>query len=255
MKNNVIKHIIWVLLLTLILSFIFGYIDENNYKNNPDYAYKEITKIEPKVYVTNTGYYYHDFSCGSLYNSAIAKGRNQAYEEGYLACSKCAGKPNGTITVTYTVKEPVPYGIKHIMGSIALAILTACFTYGNIRIIYEVYFADKFETKKKKTPSPEVTPTKPTPEPDNNLTARELLIKIMQNFDDDTINSFTGKTVHHNSFGNGIITLITNKRYIEVYFLDIGETKKFIYPDAFADKYLSPVNFKITINKDILNKL
>ena len=256
MENNAVKHIIWILLLTFVLSFVFGSIDENGYRNNPDYTYREVTQTEPKVYVTNTGSCYHNYSCGSLYNSAIAKGRGQAYEEGYLACSKCGGQPSGTITVTYKIKEPVPYGFKQIMGSIVLAALTACFVYGTIHTTYEVYFADRFESKKKTTPSTTTTSLPRTNE--KPLTAREtreLLIKIMQNFDDNIIDSLSGKTVYHNRFGKGLIAFVTDRKYIEVYFLDIEETKKFIYPDAFADKHLTPVDFKICINEDILNSL
>ena len=100
------KHLIWILLITIVLSFVFGSIHEESYKDNPDYTYNEVTKTEPKVYVTNSGSFYHNVSCGYLYKSSIAKGRGQAYEAGYSACSRCGGKPSGTITVTYKVNLP-----------------------------------------------------------------------------------------------------------------------------------------------------
>lgn len=74
---------------------------------------------------------------------------------------------------------------------------------------------------------------------------KELIIKLYQSLDDENINMLSGKTVSHTKFGNGIITFITERKYIEVYFPDIEEEKKFVFPNAFADKFIVPVDFKI----------
>ena len=52
------------------------------------------TKQEPKVYITNTGNYYHSTDCHYL-QSKIPIGLYTAQERGYSACSYCGGKPDG----------------------------------------------------------------------------------------------------------------------------------------------------------------
>ena len=47
--------------------------------------------------------------------------------------------------------------------------------------------------------------------------------------DDENINMLLGKTVCHAKFGNGIITFITERKYIEVYFPDIEEEKSLFF--------------------------
>ena len=53
------------------------------------------TVYEPRVYITETGSYYHSADCHYLRRSKIAIGLYQAKENGYSACSYCGGKPDG----------------------------------------------------------------------------------------------------------------------------------------------------------------
>ena len=52
------------------------------------------TAREPKVYITNTGEFYHSKDCHYL-QSKIPIGLYQAKERGYSACSYCGGEPDG----------------------------------------------------------------------------------------------------------------------------------------------------------------
>lgn len=104
--------------------------------------------------------------------------------------------------------------------------------------------------------NPVELPNKPKPKKDEPIIPlpnidleKELIIKLYQSLDDENINMLSGKTVSHAKFGNGIITFITERKYIEVYFPDIEEEKKFVFPNAFADKFIVPVDFKI-VRKD-----
>ena len=53
------------------------------------------TVYEPRVYITETGSYYHSADCHYLRRSKIAIGLYQAKENGYSACSYCGGKSDG----------------------------------------------------------------------------------------------------------------------------------------------------------------
>ena len=79
----------------------------------------------------------------------------------------------------------------------------------------------------------------------DSVLKRELTLKAYQSLDDASIDFLLGKTVMHKTYGEGIITFITDRKYIEVYFLKSEEEKKFVFPDAFADKHLVPVNFRV----------
>lgn len=55
------------------------------------------TTIQPKVYITDTGKYYHSKDCHYL-RSKIPIGLYTAKEKGYTACSYCGGKSDGYYT-------------------------------------------------------------------------------------------------------------------------------------------------------------
>lgn len=52
------------------------------------------TEKQPKVYITNTGNFYHSTNCHYL-QSKIPIGLYDAKERGYSACSYCGGEPDG----------------------------------------------------------------------------------------------------------------------------------------------------------------
>ncbi len=99
-KNISIQVLIFILITIPIVFAIAGlnYLDE---KNNPKYEQVPYTVIEERVYVTRYGDCYHSTDCSYLHSSKIAMGKNKARASGYYACSRCYGKPNGTIEVTY----------------------------------------------------------------------------------------------------------------------------------------------------------
>ena len=129
MKNKTLFHTLMIILIAIPVAFLFYRGVSLDREASPNYKYTEVTKTEPRVYVTNTGDRYHNASCGSLYNSRIAMGRGQALEEGYLPCQRCGGASSGTIIVTYKVKEEVPTGAKEIVGSILLSALSTPLVY------------------------------------------------------------------------------------------------------------------------------
>ena len=245
MEKKTRIHIIIISILAVLFSCIFCAIKENDYKTNPDYEYNEVTRTEPRVYVTNTGDCYHHSSCGSLYKSSIPMGRDEAREKGYFACSRCGGRSNGTITTTYKIKEEVPFGAKHVIGQILLAVLTAPFVYMIGYVIYEVYIEER--RNRTSTPTSQPTPPKVTPpkEPLREPTEREIIINLYERLSDDSIEALPGKMVTHKQFGKGVISFVNDRKYIGVYFEDINAEKKFVFPDAFADKYLMPLDFEI----------
>lgn len=81
------------------------------------------------------------------------------------------------------------------------------------------------------------------------ISEKELIIKLYERISDEDLLKLFGKSVRHKQFGEGIISNIIDRKYIEIYFLDKSECKKFVFPDAFADRYIVPVDFKL-IRKD-----
>lgn len=77
------------------------------------------------------------------------------------------------------------------------------------------------------------------------ITEREIIMKLYEKVSDEDLPQLVGKSVRHKQFGEGMISDIIDRKYIEIYFFDASEYKKFIFPDAFADRYLVPVDFKI----------
>lgn len=129
-KQKIALHITLIVILMIPMFFLFrGWINLNN-STSPQYTYKTVTESQPRVYVTRTGDHYHSSSCQYLHSSKIAKGRQQAIDEGYYACSACGGKSSGTITVTY--KKKVEKSIDSpgtVVGCIALSALTTPLLY------------------------------------------------------------------------------------------------------------------------------
>lgn len=74
----------------------------------------------------------------------------------------------------------------------------------------------------------------------------EGLTSIWKNLDEDNIKKLLGKTVSHAKYGKGLITHIIEYKYITVYFSNTMEEKKFVFPDAFIDKYITPLDFNIS---------
>lgn len=83
--------------LLLLLLFVCFLVPIEIHTASADY----VTRVEPKVYVTNYGDKYHSYNCQYLYGSKIAIGIYKAKDEGYTACSVCGGKSNGTIQEQY----------------------------------------------------------------------------------------------------------------------------------------------------------
>ena len=241
MKNKILFHAIIIIIIAIPVAFLFYGWASLNYESQPDYKYTEVTRTEPRVYVTNTGDSYHSGSCGALYNSKIPMGRGQASEEGYLPCQRCGGASSGTITVTYTVKEKAPMGTKHIVLSILLSALSTPLCYLFVYVGITSWKEDAWireSMKKKHNPSTVSPINKPQVEPPKPLTERERLMKYYTNLTDDQVDLYVGRTVLHKQFGKGYITRIIDRKYIEVYFDELHEFKKFVYPDAFVDKHL-----------------
>ena len=79
----------------------------------------------------------------------------------------------------------------------------------------------------------------------HTITEREKIIKLYERLSNEDLSRLVGKRVEHKCYGEGRISDIIDRNYIEIYFSEISEYKKFVFPDAFADKYLVPINFKI----------
>lgn len=126
MKKKIALHIVIIILLSIPLFFMFKAWANLNQSSSPMYTYETVTATEPRVYVTNYGNHYHSPSCGSLWNSKIAMGKQEAISKGYTACSKCGGKPSGTIQTTYKKKvEKDVNSAGFIVGYIFLGLLVA----------------------------------------------------------------------------------------------------------------------------------
>lgn len=223
MKNRVVFHVTIMMLIAIPMSFLFyGWISLN-YDSSPRYEYTEVTRTEPRVYVTKTGSSYHSNSCGALYKSKIAMGRGEAQEKGYLACQRCGGVPNGTITVTYTVKKQIPMGSREVVGSILLSIVATpllyLFSYSLITEWKENAWLIKGNALKK--------------ESSNNMTAKK------QEANEQEPNSPIGRNVTHKRFGKGVVTEIIDNNQIEVYFMGIDCHKKFLFPEAFENDFIA----------------
>ena len=236
MKKIVFIHIALILLIAIPLYFIFHAWLNLNSKTDPEYRYETVTATEPRVYVTNTGDHYHNGSCGYLH-SRIAKGRTQAIEEGYTACSACGGRPSGTITVTYQKRVPYDPTAKNIGGSIALAVFIAPLIY----LFAYVIIKDRIENKPIKSthsttstlphPTTQIE-TKPAQNPDAEA------IERIRNNPIEKIRKFIGERVAHPKYGPGTVTNI-DKQYIHVRFDNTNEEKTFQFPEAFFKGYLS----------------
>lgn len=89
----------WIVLIlvTILLGLAF-----NEMVFHKDGTPAEKGHYESKVYITNDGYCYHSGSCGYLYSSRIAIGRQQAIEQGYRACSVCHGYSSVSIYIEGT---------------------------------------------------------------------------------------------------------------------------------------------------------
>ena len=61
---------------------------------------------EPRVYITNTGSFYHSADCHYLH-SQIPIGLYQAKRRGYAACSYCKGEPDGYIEISDDLLIPI----------------------------------------------------------------------------------------------------------------------------------------------------
>ena len=255
MKKKIAIHVTLIVLLAIPLFFLFwGWLNLNS-KTDPEYRYETVTATEPRVYVTRTGEHYHNSSCGYLHSSQIAKGRYQAIEEGYIACSVCGGRSSGTITVTYKKRVPYDPTAKNIGGSIALAIFTSpliyLFAYVGTESIRENRAAKKnINTQHTISASPNgnLTTTKPpkqnfpigTSSPRPSTTDNSVIEKIarLRNTPIEKIRSFIGVRVSHKKYGTGVVVDI-DQHYIQVRFIDSNEIKKFQFPEAFFDDFLS----------------
>ena len=225
-----------IILIAIPLYFIFHAWLNLNSKTDPEYRYETVTATEPRVYVTNTGDHYHNGSCGYLH-SRIAKGRTQAIEEGYTACSACGGRPSGTITVTYQKRVPYDPTAKNIGGSIVLAVFVAPLIY----LFAYVIIKDRIENKPVKStrsttstipPSKTQIDTKPPQNPDTEA------IERIRNNPIEKIRNFIGERVTHPKYGPGTVTDI-DKQYIHILFDNTNEEKTFQFPEAFFKGYLS----------------
>lgn len=122
-KRNLIKHIVIIILLCIPTAFLWYEIIERN--NSVYYKTETVTATEPCVYVTAYGERYHSSGCSYLSKSKIPMGMQEAVSKGYTACSRCGGKPNGMISVTYTKKIAVDGTVINICAAIGLAALSS----------------------------------------------------------------------------------------------------------------------------------
>lgn len=247
MKKKISMHIALIVLLAIPLFFLYwGWLNLNS-KSEPEYRYENVTATEPRVYVTRTGDRYHNASCGYLHSSMIAKGRNQAIEEGYIACSICGGRASGSITVTYKKRVPYDPTAKNIGGSVALSVLTAPLIYGFAYMIIK----DFRENHPRKARQTNQSSNIPTTTSSRSSTSKSIsttspvkeksqadTIERIHNAPIEIIRNFIGERVSHKKYGTGVIVNI-DQHYVRVQFNGISEIKSFQFPEAFFDGYLS----------------
>lgn len=248
MKKKISMHIALILLLAIPLFFLYwGWLNLNS-KSEPEYRYETVTATEPKVYVTRTGDHYHNGNCRYLHSSMIAKGRTQAIEEGYFACSVCGGKASGSITVTYKKRVPYDPTAKNIGGSVALSVFTAPLIYGFAYMVIKEFRENHSRKTSPTNYSPSIPTTTPTSSPDSqsmpstkSLGEEKSLtntIEKIHNAPIEKIRNFIGEHVSHKKYGTGVIVDI-DQHYVRVQFNGITEIKSFQFPEAFFDGYLS----------------
>lgn len=243
MKKKIGVHIALIILLAIPLFFLFYAWTNLNSQTDPEYRYETVTATEPRVYVTNYGECYHSSTCGYLHTSRIAKGKNQAISEGYVACSVCGGKSSGTITVTYKKRVPVDSTGRNIGGSIALAILCSPLLYGiGYHIVQEIR-----ENKPLKSSSTNSTTAQKATQPSTALSGSSTRppgdqikseAEKIRNAPIEKIRNFIGERVTHRKYGAGVVIDI-NRQYIKVRFDSTKEEKTFQFPEAFYNGFLT----------------
>lgn len=111
-------------MITIIMGISFW----GNAKN-PTYESVSYTVEEARVYVTDYGECYHSSTCSYLHSSRNAIGKNKARSQGYYACSRCNGIPNGTIDVTYYQRVEKDMTNEIIRGSIVGGLVIGAIIY------------------------------------------------------------------------------------------------------------------------------
>ena len=103
----------------------------------PVYKTEKVVETQAKVYVTKTGDCYHSSSCSYLHSSKIPMGKQEAIDSGYYACSRCGGKSNGSIEVSYKRKKEVDPTTRNVFGGIGCGLIVGLFIAMGIQIYQE----------------------------------------------------------------------------------------------------------------------
>lgn len=232
MKKTTLYIGSWLILTILLFFPMYAWLSSSG---SPVYDYETVTETQPRVYVTNYGDKYHNGACQYLHSSRNAMGRTQAYDEGYTACSECGGRPSGTITVTYEKRIEKDPTARNVWGGIGLSVLMALIP----AIMFASWFEEKYLVEETpSTPTPKKDTTQPPPPPPKPKTEREEMMDWYNNLNDYALEGYKNRPVIHKTFGIGYITRIIDRKYVEVWFDDLKDFKKFVFPDAIVDKYI-----------------
>jgi len=224
----------WLILSAILFVPMFAWIGNSG---SPVYETQTINETQPRVYVTNSGDFYHNGSCQYLHSSKIEKGRTQAYDEGYTACSVCKGTPSGTIQVSYEKRVEKDSTARDVWCSIGISAI--------LGLLVLLPFAEWLEGKffPQKEPATEsvakVEPTHdPQPEP---LSEKEKRRAWFNSMNEHALYLQLNRPIIHKTFGRGYITRFreeNGRKYMQVWFDDLHDFKEFVFPDCFIDEYL-----------------
>ena len=119
---------LYLMISLAMITIIMGISFWGNAKN-PTYESVPYTVEEARVYITDYGECYHSSTCSYLHSSRNAIGKNKARSQGYYACSRCNGIPNGTIDVTYYQRVEKDMTNEIIWGSIVGGLVVSAIIY------------------------------------------------------------------------------------------------------------------------------
>lgn len=164
-------------------------------------------------------------------------GKQQAINNGYRVCSRCAGYSNEMIEVTYTKRVAIEkdFSFKTLLSAIALSVLCTSLLY---LFIYAIFNSSRKRRLQSKNSSPSVH---------NGDTASSHNLQSPPSPTNCKVSIRVNDAVHHKKFGLGVIKKVDGQIFTVQF--DHNE-KEFTAPNIFDSGDM--INFN-SLNRDNKN--